>query len=73
MSGQEHRLIRMDEYRGGDFNCNPKEHNSSSYRNPQNAGHTNGRNYLGLVDYFDFTLHKRYFLPDFSVTAEKVY
>jgi hypothetical protein len=50
---------------GGNLNYNTKEHHS----NPERTGHTNGRNYLGLVVYS--ALQKRYFLPDFPVIAEK--
>jgi hypothetical protein len=40
-------------------------------RIPQSAGHTNERNYVGVVVYS--ALQKRYFLPDFPVIAEKVF
>jgi hypothetical protein len=56
--------------RGRDFNFNTREYYSNSYKYPQCPGHTNERNYLGAVVYS--ALEKRYFLPDFSVIAEKV-
>jgi hypothetical protein len=56
--------------REGDFNCNMKKHHSN-YKNLQCAGHTNEQNYFGVVVYS--ALQKRYFFPDFSVIAKKVY
>jgi hypothetical protein len=58
--------------RGGDFNWNKKEHHLNPYKNPERAGHTNARNYLGgggVVLYSG--LQERYFLPDFPVIAGK--
>jgi hypothetical protein len=56
--------------RGRDFDFNTKEHYSNAYKNPQRPGHTNEQNYRRVVVYS--ALQKRYFLPDFSVIAEKV-
>jgi hypothetical protein len=55
--------------RGGDFNCNIKEHHSISWKNRQHTGHTNERHYLGVVVYS--AVQKRDFFPDFTVIAEK--
>jgi hypothetical protein len=56
--------------RGGDFNCNTKEHHSNSLKNPQRAGHTMS----GITWRLWFTLlYKRDVSFRISVITEKVF
>jgi hypothetical protein len=49
ISGQCMLLVRSGQVslvRRGEFDCNAKEYHSNSWRNPQQAGHTNEQNCL---------------------------